>query len=146
VLTAGTTTPTPPAGTPTALARTGWVAAANPNSGDVPANALDGNSATRFSSGTAMTNGQTFTLDLGSARTFDQVTMDSGGSTLDYARSFTVQTSGDGATWTDVTTGSGSAAVVTSRFANQTARWVRIVQTGSNNSWWSMSEFNLYAG
>jgi len=146
VLTAGTTTTTPPAGTPIALARNGWVAAANPSSCDVPANALDGNSATRFSSGTAMTNGQTFTLDLGTARTFDQVTMDSGGSTLDYARSFTVQTSGDGATWTDVTTGSGSAAVVTSRFANQTARWVRIVQTGSNNSWWSMSEFNLYAG
>jgi len=131
---------------PTALARSGWVASANPSSGDVPANALDGNAATRFSSGSAMTNGQTFTLDLGSARTFDQVTMDSGGSTQDYARAFTVQTSTDGATWTNVTTGTGTSAVVTARFANQTARWVRIVQTGSNSSWWSIAELNLYTG
>jgi len=45
-----------------------------------------------------------------------------------------VQTSTDGATWTDVTTGTGASAVVTAQFANQTARWLRIVQTGSNSS------------
>lgn len=141
---AGTTTP--PAGTPVALSRSGWVAAASQSSGDVPANAIDGNPATRFSSGSPMSNGQTFTVDLGAARTFDQVTMDSGGSTQDYARSFTVQIAVDGVTWRNVATGAGTSAVVTARFTNQTARWVRVVQNGSDSSWWSIAEFNLYAG
>ena len=64
----------------------------------------------------------------------------------DYARSYTVQVSTDGTTWTNVTTGTGSGAVVTSRFASQTARYVRVVQTGANSSWWSIAEFNVYAG
>jgi beta-glucosidase len=145
VLSASATT-TPPAGTPVALPRSGWVASASPSSGDGPANAVDGNAATRFSSGSPMTNGQTFTLDLGSARTFDQLAMDSGGSAQDFARVFTVQVSADGVTWSNVTTGTGTSAVVTARFPHQTARWVRVVQNGSNSSWWSIAELNLYAG
>lgn len=133
-------------GSPAALARGGWTASANPSSGDAPANVLDGNLGTRFSTGTAMASGQYLQVDTGSAHTFDQVTMDSGGSSADYARSYTVQVSNDASSWATVSTGTGTAAVVTARFANQSARYVRIVQTGSSPSWWSVAELNLYAG
>lgn len=140
VLTTGTT-PTDPTPSTGQLPRAGWVASANPASGELPAAAIDGNAASRFSSGTAMVNGQTFTIDMGSAKTFNSLTMDSAGSALDYARGYTVQVSSDGAGWTNVITGTGTSAVVTSRFTTQTARFLRVVQTGSSSSWWSIAEF-----
>ena len=138
-------TTTPPS-SPTALSRTGWLASANPTSGDVPANAIDGSLATRFSSGSAMVNGQWFQVDMGTAKAFDQVTMDSTNSASDYARGYTIEASNDASTWTVVATGTGTTAVITSRFAATTDRYVRVVQTGTANSWWSMAEFNVYAG
>lgn len=132
--------------TGTALPRTGWTAAANPTSAtDVPARMLDGNAATRWSSGTPMANGNTVTLDLGAARTFGRLTMDSAGSTLDYARGYTVAVSTDNATWRTVATGTGTSALVSVPLGTQTARYVRITQTGSASSWWSIAELNLYS-
>ena len=64
----GTTT------TETPLPRTGWTATASSSSGgDVPANAIDGSTATRWSTGTPEANGQYYQVDMGSAQTFDQL-------------------------------------------------------------------------
>jgi beta-glucosidase len=133
-------------GTETALSRTGWTATASATGGgDVPANMLDGNTATRWSTGTPMANGQSVTVDLGSAQTFDQVVMDSAGSTNDYARGYQVFVSADGTNWgAAVASGTGTAAKVTAAFTAQTARYVKLVQTGSATSWWSIAELNLY--
>jgi beta-glucosidase len=129
----------------TALSRTGWTASASPTSTtDVPARMLDGDPGTRWSSGTAMTNGNTVTLDLGAARTFSKIVMDSGGSASDYARGYRVDVSTDNSTWRTAGSGTGSAAVVTASLGSQTARYVRITQTGSASSWWSIAELNLY--
>ena len=126
------------------LPRTGWTATASPSSaGDVPARMLDGDPGTRWSSGTPMTAGNTVTLDLGAARTFSKVVMDSGGSTGDYARGYQIAVSGNGTTWTTVGSGTGTTAVVTAAVPAQTARYVRITQTGSASSWWSIAELNL---
>ncbi|MFI5911954.1 glycoside hydrolase family 3 C-terminal domain-containing protein [Dactylosporangium sp. NPDC051541] len=136
---------TPPADTP--LPRTGWTATASATGGaDVPARALDGNTATRWSTGTPMVNGQWFQLDLGTARTFAKLRMDSAGSANDYAHGYQILTSPDGVTWSvPIATGTGTAALVTAAFPAQTARYVRIVQTGTSSSWWSIAELNLYA-
>jgi beta-glucosidase len=129
----------------TALARTGWTATASPSSAtDVPARMLDGDSGTRWSSGTPMANGNTVTLDLGAARTFSKVVMDSGGSTADYARGYRIDVSTDNSTWRTAGSGTGTAAVVTAAIGSQTARYLRITQTGSASSWWSIAELNLY--
>ncbi len=119
-------------GTQTALTRTGWsVTASATGGGDVPANMLDGNTATRWSTGTPMANGQSFTLDMGSAQSIDQITMDSAGSAADYARGYQVFTSTDGTNFgTAVATGTGTAALVTATFPATTARYVKVVQTG----------------
>jgi outer membrane protein assembly factor BamB len=135
----------PDAGSTGVLPRTGWVATASSSTGDVPANALDGNAATRWSTGTPEANGQWFQVDMAAARTFDQITLDAAGSTNDYPRGYQVFVSNDGVTFGNpIASGAGSAALVTISFAAQTARYVKIVQTGTTSYWWSVAEFNVY--
>ena len=131
----------------TVLSRTGWTANASATGGgDVAANMLDGNAATRWSTGTPMVNGQTVTVDMGAAHSVGQVTMDSAGSTGDYAHGYTVALSTNGTTWSaPVATGTGTSALVTATFAAQSARFIRVTQTGSSSSWWSIAEFNAYS-
>jgi beta-glucosidase len=129
----------------TVLPRTGWTATASPSSaGDVPARMLDGDTATRWSSGAPMSNGNTVTVDLGAARKFSQMVMDSAGSASDYARGYQLAVSNDGTTWSTVGSGAGTGAVVTATIPAQTARYLRITQTGAATSWWSIAELNLY--
>jgi beta-glucosidase len=131
----------------TPLPRTGWSASASATfGGDVPANMLDGDAGTRWSTGTPMASDQWVTVDMGSTHPVDQITMDSAGSASDYARGYQVFLSSDGTSWgSAVATGAGSGALVTATFAAQTARYIKVVQTGSNSSWWSIAEFNAYA-
>jgi beta-glucosidase len=131
----------------TPLPRTGWTASASPSSAtDVPARMLDGIASTRWSSGTPMANGQTVTVDMGAPQNIDQITMDSAGSVNDYARGYQVHLSTDGVNWgSPVATGVGSAALVNVTFPAATARYIRVTQTGSATSWWSIAEFNAYS-
>ncbi|MEU6852963.1 glycoside hydrolase family 3 C-terminal domain-containing protein [Actinacidiphila alni] len=128
------------------LPRTGWTASASATGGgDVAARMLDGDAATRWSTGTPMTNGQTVTVDMGASHTVDRITMDSAGSASDYARGYQVALSADGTTWgAPIATGAGSAALVTASFPARAARYIRVTQTGSASSWWSIAEFNAY--
>jgi len=134
-------------GDPTLLPRTGWVASASVSSTtDVPSRMLDGNTATRWSTGTPMVNGQTVTVDMAAAHSIRQLTMDSAGSTNDYAHGYQVNLSTDGVNWgSPVATGAGTAALVTVTFPAQNARYIRVTQTGSSSSWWSIAEFNAYS-
>ncbi|MHA6757777.1 discoidin domain-containing protein [Streptacidiphilus sp. PAMC 29251] len=129
------------------LPRTGWTASASSSAAADPAsNSIDGNAGTRWSTGAAQVSGQYFQLDLGSAKTFNQLVLDTGSaSTGDYPRGYTVQTSSDGVTWgATLATGAGSGQVTTVSFPSTTARYVRVTQTGSSGSWFSVAEANLY--
>jgi beta-glucosidase len=134
-------------GGPTVLPRTGWVASASVSSTtDVPARMLDGNTATRWSTGTPMVNGQTVTVDMGAAHSIVQLTMDSAGSVNDYAHGYQVNLSTDGVNWgSPVATGAGTSALVTVTFPATNARYIRVTQTGTSSSWWSIAEFNAYS-
>jgi beta-glucosidase len=133
-------------GTQTALPRTGWTASASASSTtDVPAHMLDGDSTTRWTTGVGEAAGQYVTIDMGSTKSFDQITMDSAASTGDYARGYQVLVSTDGTNWSaPVASGTGSTPLITATFPTQNARYVRVVQTGSNSLWWSIAEFNVY--
>jgi O-glycosyl hydrolase len=130
-----------------ALPRGAWIASASvSNGGEPPSNALDGNGATRWSTGQAQTNGQWFQVDLNSPQTFFQIEMDSGASAGDYAQGFQVYVSNDGTNWSDsLVSGAGSSQTIDVTFANQTARFIRVIQTGSSSHWWSLHEFNVLA-
>jgi hypothetical protein len=131
----------------TALGRTGWVASTNApsSSADAPANALDGNLETRFSTNKDQAPGLYFEVDLGSPQAFDELEMDVPNSPTDYARGYNVAVSGNGSAWTTVAscTGTGTPEIVS--FPAQTAQYVEVVLTASNGAWWwSIDEFNLY--
>jgi hypothetical protein len=134
----------PPASGP--LSRTGWTAAALPAaSSSTAGNALDGDTTTRWTTGAAQASGQQLVIDMQQPQTFAEVILDAAGSANDYPRGYQLYVSTDGNTWgTSVASGSGKAALVTIRFATQTARYLKIVQTGTGSSWWSVAELNVY--
>jgi hypothetical protein len=132
----------------TALDRTGWSATTNAptSSADAPANALDGNFSTRFSTNEHQAPGLAFRVDLGSARTFDELAMRAGSSPNDYARGYDVMVSTNNSTWVTVASCRGTANPEVVSFPAQTAQWVRVVLTAASiTDWWSIDEFDLYS-
>ncbi|SDP28954.1 Aryl-phospho-beta-D-glucosidase BglC, GH1 family [Paenibacillus sp. yr247] len=129
-----------------ALDRSGWSVTASSTDpyGDVPGNAIDGNAGTRWSSGVPQAIGQWYQADMGRNQTINRVLLDAGASTSDYPRGYQVQVSTDGTTWTTVASGTGSGASVLVQFPVQVARYLKIVQTGSSSSWWSIAEMKVY--
>jgi hypothetical protein len=136
-------------GTPpkTPLPRTGWTESASRTAGgDLPAQAIDSATSSRWSTGLAQSDGstQSFTLDMQTAQTISEILMVSGG---DYARNWQVYVSSDGASWgAPVATGAATASPVTVAFAPTTARYIQIRQTTSPGtiSWWSIYDLDVY--
>jgi O-glycosyl hydrolase len=130
------------------LPRDGWIAtASHSNTGEPPSNALDTNSGTRWSAGRAQANGQWFQVDMRSARNFNRIVMDAGGSSGDYPRGYQVYVSNDGTNWGGpVASGTGSSQVINVNFSSQVARFIRVVQTVNSGNWWSLHDFNVMLG
>lgn len=133
--------------TGTALDRAGWVASTNApsSSTDAPANALDGNLATRFSTDEPQQSGLFFEVNMGSPQTFDELDMEVPNSPTDYARSFEVFVSDNASNWTTVATCTGASTSEVVSLPAQTAQYVLVYLTSSATYWWSIDEFNLYA-
>jgi hypothetical protein len=132
--------------TPGILSRGGWMAnASSTESGGSSARAIDGDITTRWSTGANQANGQWFQVDMGATNTFYQIILDAASSSGDYPRGYLVNVSNDGSNWgSPVATGAGSSAVTTISFATNTARHIRVTQTGNSGPWWSIHEFNVY--
>jgi glucosylceramidase len=137
----------------TALDRSGWTASTNTaaSGADVAANAIDGNMSTRFSSDAPQTDGMYWEADLGSPQTFYELQMQVPNSAGDYARSFGLEVSGNGSSWTTVGSCTGTGDPETVSFPPQKARYIRVVDTmladgltTTTGSWWSIDELNLY--
>jgi hypothetical protein len=133
------------------LSRASWTVTANPAStgGNAPANAIDGDLGTRYSSATAEVPGFDYQVNLGSQQTLTQLTVDSSGAFANDATvSYTVEVSNDGTTWSNpVATGTGGTPLLTIPFGPVSAQYVRLNQTGTQamNNWWSIDEVNLWA-
>lgn len=125
----------------TSLDRGGWAVSASV--GASPANMIDSNVSTRWTTGAAQTSGQYVQVDMGALVTLNNVTTDTAKNTsdeTDYARGYTLQLSKNGSTWTTVATGVGTRKATTIGFVAQAARYIRLTQTGSSGSWWSIGE------
>src|SRR4029078_10770982 len=73
------------------LSRSGWIAIGTPTSPtDVAGNAIDGTGTTRWNTVGTQASGQAFQVDMGSAQTFNQISLDAGTSTTNYPRDFSV--------------------------------------------------------
>ncbi len=130
----------------TALGRDAWTGSTNghPDKADAPNRALDGNDETRFSTGEYQAAGLYFRVDLGSSKTFNEVSMNVPHSPTDYGRAFVVEVSGNGTSWSTVANCAGSGPDETVSFPEHTARYVQVVLTTGVNYWWSIDEFNIY--
>jgi F5/8 type C domain/Bacterial Ig-like domain (group 3) len=129
----------------TALSRSGWAASANsPSGSNPPSYALDGNLSTRFSTNEDQVAGLYFEVDLGASQSFGELQMEVPSSASDYARSYTVEDSENGVSWSAVASCAGASDAEVVSFPVQTARFVRVVLIGGADWWWSIDEFHLY--
>jgi len=126
------------------LSRVGWTLAASSSDPASPlVNLTDGDLTTRWSSGAGQVPGMWISVDLGAAQEFNQVVMDAGTSPGDYVRTYRVETSPDGLTWTAIAHGQGSTGEMVIPLPPTTTRHLRIVSEASSGSWWSIHELNL---
>ena len=130
-----------PDGEPLPVARVTASASQRPN---VPANTLDGDTATRWS---ALGKGQWIRYDLGERAAVDRIGVAWYRGNERYAH-FEVETSADGKAWTRVFSGRSSGRsrqVETYDVADRDARYVRIVGRGtSRNDWNAITEVEIY--
>ncbi|MGH9106959.1 MAG: discoidin domain-containing protein, partial [Acidimicrobiales bacterium] len=131
-----------------ALGRQGWSASTNAPSSkvDAPANALDGNYSTRFSTNAHQAPGLELEVDMHARRNVDELVMASPSAPHDYARGYTVQVSGNGSSWSTVANCTGTATPEVVSFPAQVAQYLKVTLTASSASfWWSVDELNVYS-
>ncbi len=129
------------------LDRTGWTATAStPGNAATPITAaFDGDVFTRWATAQPQVAGQTFIIDMKQNRRFDRIVLEAGVNQSDYPRGFEIAASNDGSNWQQVAVGAQTDAITDVAFGKQTARYVRIMQTGSvAANWWSIAEVNVF--
>ena len=143
-------TTTPPVEEPTEvptgpLDRSSWRLAATISNGDTP-NSVDGNADTRWTTyRRTQRPGQSFMIDMGSMQAVNRIVLDCTESPMDFPRGYNLLVSLDGSEFRTVASGEGSSAVTSISFARQSARYIRIDQTGSHDRWWwSIHDLNAY--
>lgn len=104
---------------------------------------LDGDPATRWSSGEGQDTDMSVTVDLGSRQTFTELSLEVGASIGDFPRSYLLQISEDGVSWRSIARGPGRTGELVVALPETTARYVRIASTAESRSWWSIAELNL---
>ncbi|GHF25065.1 discoidin domain-containing protein [Pseudolysinimonas yzui] len=116
--------------------------------GSAAGNALDGNAATVWQSGTAQVPGQSFTIDLGRNVDMDKVLFDAGSATAnDYPRIWDVYVSWDNVTYTQVASGFGNDRTIQADFqGTKNGRYLRLVSNGTSSQWWSIAEIAISSG
>jgi glucosylceramidase len=132
---------------PRLASTTGWTATANPatTGADAVANAADGDASTRYSTDVAQAPGQYLQVDFGKQIRARQVVFDTGASTGDYPREYTVQVSSDGTNWsTAVASATGSGQFITVPLDGAPIRYVRLTLTDTSTSWWSVADVRAY--
>ncbi len=105
---------------------------------------VDGNTGTFWISGRSMTatGDQWIVIDRGSSRSTSGITFGCGYYVNSYPRSFTVETSTDGSTWTARGSFTGAVSSVAT-FPAVTVQYLRIKCTTANSNWWSVNELSV---
>jgi len=141
-------------------AKTGWMATAMPTPASgldgisntllQPKYAIDGNTATRYSSGATMAPGFYFQVDMGAAKMVSGITVDTseGADVTDVAQAYEVDLSTDGTNFTKVASCMYPAAPMeVVDFTPTMARYVRYMNTAASatgaTSWMSIHEFDI---
>ncbi|WP_193212472.1 DUF7133 domain-containing protein [Luteolibacter marinus] len=129
---------------PQAVANSSLTVTASDNNGSAPM-AIDGDTASRFTTGRFMVPGMWFQVQLQEATPLSGLVLDAGDSANDYPRQFELRVSDDGTHWSDpVATGAGKSPVTEIRFKPVRAKYVRITQQGkADGNYWSIHDLKL---
>ena len=112
------------------------------------ANALDGDHWTGWRDMTELQRpGQWFQVDMKREEHFTKVVLDNTWALWDSPETYTLTTSQDGTAWSaPIATGHGALGITTITFPEQTARYLRITQTGTSAKYhWSIYELDVFA-
>lgn len=141
------------------LEKKGWSARASVPDGSFPfsgrkipvdvsaQNAVDGDHWTGWRDMTrSQYPGQWFEVDMKALRTFHKIVLDNTWALWDSPTRYQVQVSDDGEAWSSVIAeGAGALGMTTITFPPQTARFIRITQTGTSQTYhWSIYELDVY--
>jgi len=110
------------------------------------ANAIDGDHWTGWRDMTGTQHpGQWFQVDMKQPQTFDEIVLDNTWALWDSPDRYSVIISDDGLNWSKpVASGSGQLGITTIAFPRQTARYIRITQTGGSKTYhWSIYELDV---
>lgn len=124
--------------------RTGWTLSGSPST-DL-ANLVDGDHGTRWTTGAGQAGGEYVQVDFGARATFNNVVMDTQKNTSsegDFPRGYAIDVSDDAVSWTTVATGVGTFKATTVNFPAASGRHLRVTQTGTSGSWWSIGEIDV---
>lgn len=142
-----------------ALEKRGWEASASVSDGSflfsgakIPidisaANAIDGDDWTGWRDMTqTQYPGQWFQVDMKRIQQFDRVVLDNTWALWDSPQEYALSVSSDGKHWSaPVAVGKGHLGVTTIAFPMQSARYIRVTQTGVNQTYhWSIYEFTVF--
>jgi mono/diheme cytochrome c family protein len=122
-----------------------WKVSASDNSSTAPL-AIDGNAATRYTSGGPQHPGEWYQIELPAETEISGIELDERKFSTDFPRGYKVQVSQDGVTWEKpVAEGKRSGAVTEIGFSPVKTRFVRITQTGFVRPYaWSIGELQLF--
>lgn len=129
----------------TTLDRSVWTATSNSN-GNWTFQAFDDNPSTRWNT-SFQKPGDFFALDTGSVQSFSRIVLDdSTKSPQDFPRGYEVYVSQDGTDYGQpIATGVGTVDKTEITFPTQTARYIKIVNTGTEpTKYWSIEEMHVY--
>jgi hypothetical protein len=109
-----------------------------------PQYAIDGNTATRYSTGAKSAGGEWFRVDLGATTQVTGIVLDDTVDFNDVPYGYKVEVSTDGTAWTQVATCNAIASTTeTINFAAKPARYVRVTDTTAGIHWWSIDEISV---
>ena len=108
---------------------------------------MNGNtSAGRFTTQAAQAAGDEYVVNMGSARTFNEIQMAAPDDPTDYASSYSVEVSPNGSSWSVVATCTGTGTPQVVSFPAQTGQYVEVVLNAATPTyWWSIEYFYVYS-
>ncbi|MEM1441722.1 MAG: discoidin domain-containing protein, partial [Verrucomicrobiota bacterium] len=123
--------------------RSNWKLSASHKAGDV-SKAIDGNLATRYTTGQSMQPGMWLQVELPEPIEVAGLILDAAGSRNDYPRGCEVHISTDGETWSEpIRKKEEQAPRIMVDIPEQPAKFIRITQTGKHRLYWSIHDLQV---
>lgn len=131
-------------GNETRLDSSGWTILANRRASNT-FRMIDGRDSSRWNTRQIQRPGQWIEIDLGSKQNFSRIVLDTTASQFDFPRGYKVKVSNTGQYWRTVATGAGTNPTTSISIGQESARFIRITQTGEDNQhWWSIHEMAVF--